>query len=79
MRSHGFKAGTGTSSRVLRGQGDKEYTVGVIVQNNYGSMDDLQIDGVPVGRILKARQAKRKPEQSTPVAPESGKAAEGSK
>ncbi|KAG8408420.1 hypothetical protein J3459_017830 [Metarhizium acridum] len=34
MRSHGFKAGTGTSSRVLKGDGDIEYTVGVIVQNN---------------------------------------------
>lgn len=75
MRSHGFKAGTGTSSRVLKGEGDKEYTVGVIVQNNYGSMDDLQIDGVPVGRILKAAKTDA---QSGPRAPETGKAAEGS-
>ncbi|KAK8925600.1 hypothetical protein H634G_10139 [Metarhizium anisopliae BRIP 53293] len=73
MRSHGFKAGTGTSSRVLKGDGDIEYTVGVIVQNNYGSMDDLQIDGVPVGRMLKAR----KMAMAAPTAPESGKAAEG--
>ncbi|KID72344.1 D-aminopeptidase, partial [Metarhizium brunneum ARSEF 3297] len=66
-------AGTGTSSRVLKGDGDIEYTVGVIVQNNYGSMDDLQIDGVPVGRMLKAR----KMAMAAPTAPESGKAAEG--
>jgi D-aminopeptidase len=77
MRSHGFKAGTGTSSRVLRGEHGRMYTLGVIVQNNYGSADDLQIDGVPVGRILRAR-SKRK-ESSAPRPPESGKTAEGSK
>lgn len=76
MRSHGFKAGTGTSSRVLKGEGDTTYTVGVIVQNNYGSMDDLQIDGVPVGRILRAGKMKA---PSSPRVPESGKPAEGSK
>lgn len=78
MRSHGFKAGTGTSSRVLKGEGNKEFTVGVIVQNNYGSMDDLQIDGVPVGRILKAGKTHAEKAPNAPRAPESGKAAEGS-
>ncbi len=45
----GFKGGIGTSSRVLP---DKRggYTVGVLVQTNYGGI--LQINGVPVGQEL---------------------------
>ena len=45
----GFKGGIGTASRILpkvRGG----YTVGVLVQTNFGGI--LQIDGVPVGREL---------------------------
>jgi D-aminopeptidase len=46
----GFKAGIGTSSRIINGP-DGGYTVGVLVQANYNG--DLHILGVPVGRILK--------------------------
>lgn len=49
----GFKAGIGTSSRILK-QSDGAFTVGVLVQANYGG--DLHILGVPVGRMLKDRQ-----------------------
>jgi D-aminopeptidase len=52
-RALGFKGGIGTSSRVL-GQNQGAYTVGVLVQTNYGG--SLTIAGVPVGREL-ARQA----------------------
>ncbi len=46
----GFKGGIGTASRVLpKSLGG--YTVGVLVQTNYGGV--LQIDGVPVGEELK--------------------------
>lgn len=45
----GFKGGIGTSSRVLP-ESLGGYTVGVIVQSNYGGV--LQIGGVPVGEIL---------------------------
>jgi len=51
MICHGFKGGIGTSSRVI----DKQwggYTVGVLVQTNYGSRDQLTISGVPVGKEL---------------------------
>jgi len=42
----GFKGGIGTSSRILpKGLGG--YTVGVLVQTNFGGV--LQVDGVPVG------------------------------
>lgn len=51
MRAHGFKAGTGTSSRVLDSK-DGGYTVGVLVQANYGVRDQLRIAGVPVGREI---------------------------
>ena len=45
----GFKGGIGTSSRVLpESQGG--YTVGVLVQTNFGGI--LQISGVPVGQEL---------------------------
>lgn len=45
----GFKGGIGTSSRVLPGSLGG-YTVGVLVQTNFGGV--LQIDGVPVGEEL---------------------------
>ncbi len=47
MISHGFKAGTGTSSRVVR-VGDTTYTVGVLVQANHGAFQHLTIAGVPM-------------------------------
>jgi L-aminopeptidase/D-esterase-like protein len=51
MRAHGFKAGIGTSSRVLASK-DGAYTVGVLVQANYGARDQLRIAGVPVGKEI---------------------------
>ena len=45
----GFKGGIGTSSRVLP-ESLGGYTVGVLVQSNYGGV--LEIDGVQVGRKL---------------------------
>jgi len=48
MVCHGFKGGIGTASRKLPAdQGG--YTVGVLVQCNYGSRRDLRIAGVPIG------------------------------
>ncbi len=51
MTAHGFKAGIGTASRVVT-VGGRPYTVGVLVQANHGSRDQLTIAGVPVGREL---------------------------
>ncbi|MGQ0850041.1 MAG: DmpA family aminopeptidase [Actinomycetota bacterium] len=51
MICHEFKGGIGTSSRVVD-LAMHTYTVGVLVQTNYGSRGDLRIDGVPVGRII---------------------------
>lgn len=49
MICHDFKGGIGTSSRVVS-VSDGGYTVGVLVQANYGQRALLRIDGVPVGR-----------------------------
>jgi len=46
-----FKGGIGTSSRVLDSKYGG-YTVGVLVQCNYGSRSQLRIAGVPVGREI---------------------------
>ncbi|MGA7294765.1 MAG: P1 family peptidase [Terriglobales bacterium] len=46
-----FKGGIGTSSRVLDAK-DGGYTVGVLVQCNYGRRDQLRIAGVPVGKEI---------------------------
>jgi len=47
----GFKGGIGTSSRKVE-IGGKSYTVGVLVQCNYGSRQLLRIGGAPVGQDL---------------------------
>jgi D-aminopeptidase len=51
MICHEFKGGTGTSSRVVD-LAMHSYTVGVLVQANYGSRRDFRIDSVPVGRQI---------------------------
>ena len=51
MICHEFKGGTGTASRVVIEDGAR-YTVGALVQANYGSRELLRIDGVPIGREI---------------------------
>lgn len=52
MMCLGFKGGTGTASRVVA-VGKEKYTVGVLVQSNFGRKWNLTIAGVPVGKELK--------------------------
>lgn len=49
MRTHGFKGGIGTSSRVVNSEG-ATYTLGVLVQSNYGQQKHFTVKGVPVGK-----------------------------
>src|SRR5579864_3927782 len=49
-----FKGGIGTASRVLDAK-DGGYTVGVLVQCNYGSRDQMRIAGINVGREIPER------------------------
>lgn len=51
MVTHGFKGGIGTASRKLT-EAQGGYTVGALVQANYGSRSLLRIAGVPVGREI---------------------------
>jgi D-aminopeptidase len=51
MVCHGFKGGIGTASRKLTAE-QGGYTVGVLVQCNYGARRDLRIAGVPVGEEI---------------------------
>jgi len=51
MLCHEFKGGIGTASRVLP-SGMGGWTVGVLVQANYGRRGLLRIDGVPVGEAI---------------------------
>jgi L-aminopeptidase/D-esterase-like protein len=50
MHTFEFKGGTGTSSRRVRVKGAGDYTVGVLVQSNFGRRWQLQVAGIPVGR-----------------------------
>ena len=51
MICHSFKCGIGTSSRTVQ-VGDKTYTLGVLVQANYGGRPDLMVAGAPVGQEI---------------------------
>ncbi len=51
MICHGFKGGIGTASRVIP-VADGGYTVGVLVQANYGRRSRLSVAGVPVGEAI---------------------------
>jgi D-aminopeptidase len=52
MVCHEFKCGIGTASRVVAIDSQR-YTVGVLVQANYGLRDTLRIAGAPVGKHLR--------------------------
>ena len=58
MICHGFKGGTGTSSRIVTIQ-EKQYTIGVLVQANYGDRKHFTIQGIPLGDKLDAPKPKR--------------------
>ncbi len=51
MVCYGFKGGIGTASRVVKMEG-ASYTVGVLVQSNFGRRAQLMVAGVPVGKEI---------------------------
>ncbi|WP_449282622.1 DmpA family aminopeptidase [Leucobacter sp.] len=53
MNCYGFKGGTGTASRVVR-SGEQGWTVGVLLQANFGSRKELRIAGRPLGPASQA-------------------------
>lgn len=48
---YGLKGGIGTASRQMSIHGHT-YTLGILVQSNFGSTEDLMIGGIPVGKRL---------------------------
>lgn len=60
MRLFGHKGGIGTSSRVVPVD-NAAYTIGVLVQGNFGMREDLLVDGVAVGRELAAEPREPRP------------------
>ncbi len=66
-QAYGFKGGIGTSSRHLPEELGG-YTVGVLVQSNFGGV--LQMDGIPVGKEMKRYYLSRVLEGTT--GPEDG-------
>jgi D-aminopeptidase len=51
MTCHDFKGGTGTASRMAPGDTGR-WTVGALVQANYGLRPSLRVAGAPVGRVI---------------------------
>ena len=47
----GLKGGIGSASRVMEA-GDRTFTMGVLVQTNFGCVEHLRVDGLPVGRAV---------------------------
>jgi len=68
MICHGFKGGIGTASRVLA-EADGGYTVGVLVQANYGRRSRLAVAGVPVGERIGPQEV---PLPGSPAPPGAG-------
>lgn len=56
MICYEFKGGTGTASRRVR-EMSREYTLGVLVQANFGSREQLTVAGVPVGAEIPENRA----------------------
>lgn len=48
----GFKGGTGTSSRIVKIK-DSTFTLGVLLQANFGNKALFTLAGVPIGKLLK--------------------------
>ena len=51
MICHEFKGGIGTASRMVTCPSGT-YSIGALVQANYGAREDLRVNGVPVGREI---------------------------
>lgn len=47
----GLKGGIGSASRVME-IAERTFTLGVLVQTNFGCVENLRIDGLPVGRAV---------------------------
>jgi D-aminopeptidase len=67
MICHEFKGGIGTASRRLSDE-EGNWTVGALVQTNYGRRFMLRVDGAPVGRVLTTERVPSPSEDREPSA-----------
>ena len=64
----GLKGGIGSSSRLVRACGET-FTVGVLVQSNFGHMQDLMVCGNPIGKRIAGQLASEElPERGSVLA-----------
>lgn len=66
MKCHGFKGGIGSSSRIVKVK-DKEYTLGVLVNSNFGSSNgqDLIFKGRSLGELIKNYNLKQEEDKGS--------------
>src|SRR3546814_12517592 len=62
MSCYGRAGGIGTASRLVE-RGKRRYAVGALTLCNMGRMEDLRVDGRPVGRQVAERLAAQKAER----------------
>lgn len=62
MSCYGLKGGIGTSSRLVK-MGDEIFTIGILVMSNFGTKEDLTINGVKMGKMIVEKEKSRKPEE----------------
>lgn len=68
MKCHGFKGGIGSSSRIIK-IGDEDYTLGVLVNSNFGSSNgsDLIFKGRFMGDLIKDYNLKKEEDKGSIV------------
>ncbi len=68
MKCHGFKGGIGSSSRIIRID-DVDYTIGVLVNSNFGSSNgsDLIFNGRYLGDLIKDYNLKKEEDKGSIV------------
>lgn len=64
MICHGLKGGIGSASRVMTVDG-QDYTMGVLVLTNHGSLSDLTISGKHIGPALAEQLQQYKPDKGS--------------
>lgn len=68
MKCHGFKGGIGSSSRIIK-IGDNDYTIGVLVNSNFGSSNgsDLIFKGRYMGDLINDYNLKKEEDKGSIV------------
>lgn len=68
MKCHGFKGGIGSSSRIIK-IGNSEYTIGILVNSNFGSSNgsDLIFKGRYLGDLIKDYNQKKEEDKGSIV------------